>query len=120
MGSGQSGISAIFNALVHDSLRIREMKLVLRNSKLAHARPHRQPHIVNGIAIEIPAVSVLVRLVWHGDLHVNVAPFPWFVPAVDLHRHPIRQGDVENMEGLALATLLKSLSLSVVSNAGTD
>merc|ERR550537_94243 len=100
-------IWAEFQILVDDSLRTREIQLVRRHAIFAKACPYRDPGIVKNLAIEIPALPVLARLRGHGNLRVDVAPFIWLVPTVDLQRHTKRHGNVENMELLALPAWLK-------------
>merc|ERR550537_6172 len=109
-------IWAEFQILVDDSLRTREIQLVRRHAICAKACPYRDPGIVKSVAIEIPALPVLVRLRRHGNLRVDVAAFPFLVPPVDLQRHTLRHVNVDNMELLALPAGLKELSLVVVNN----
>merc|ERR1712187_653501 len=117
MSTGKGLIWAIFKCLIDLSLRVRKDQVLGGHTVHAKASFHQQPGIVRKVAIEVPALAVLARLGRHGDLRVDVAPFPSLVPPIDLHRHPTRQSDVKNMERLALPARLKKLSNIVVLNA---
>merc|ERR1712187_50380 len=117
MSTDKGSIWATFKILIDLSLRARKDQVLGGHTVHAKARFHQQPGIIRRVPIEVPTLAVLARLSRHGNLRVDVAPFPGLVPPVDLHRHPTRQGDVENMERLALPARLKKLSNVVVDNS---
>merc|ERR1711948_149025 len=117
MSTDKGGIRATFKFLIDLSLRARKDQVLGGHTVHAKARFHQQPGIVRRVTIEVPALAVLARLSRHGNLRVDVAPFPCLVPPIDLHRHPTRQGDVKNTERLAFPARLKKLSDVVVINA---
>mmetsp|Transcript_24233 Transcript_24233/g.51452 ORF Transcript_24233/g.51452 Transcript_24233/m.51452 type:complete len:254 (+) Transcript_24233:367-1128(+) len=117
MSTDKGRIWAHFKFLVDGSLRARKDQVLGGHTVLAKARFHQQPGIVRRVSIEVPALAVLALLSRHSNLCVDVAPFACLVPPVDLHRHPTRQGDMDNMERLALPAWLKKLSNVVVVNA---
>merc|ERR1719277_520260 len=116
MSTDESLIWATFKLLIDLSLRARKNQVLSGHTVHAKARFHQQPCIVRRVPVEVPALAVLARLTRHGNLHVDVTPFSFLVPPIDLHCHPTRQGDVENMERLALPARLKKLSNVVVDN----
>mmetsp|Transcript_88528 Transcript_88528/g.196872 ORF Transcript_88528/g.196872 Transcript_88528/m.196872 type:complete len:254 (-) Transcript_88528:785-1546(-) len=117
MSTDKGRIWATFKLLIDESLRARKYQVLGGHTVHAKTSLHQQPGIVRRVPIEIPALAILLRLCRHGNLRVDVAPFPCLVPPVDLHRHPTRQADVQNMERLALPAWLKKLSNVVVVNA---
>merc|ERR1712187_273237 len=117
MSTDKGSIWATFKILIDLSLRARKDQVLSGHTVHAKARFHQQPGIVRRVAIEVPALAVLARLSRHGNLRVDVAPFPSLVPPIDLHRHPSRQGDMKNMERLAFPARLEKLSNVVIDNA---
>mmetsp|Transcript_24473 Transcript_24473/g.51954 ORF Transcript_24473/g.51954 Transcript_24473/m.51954 type:complete len:291 (-) Transcript_24473:272-1144(-) len=96
------------------SLRARQDQISGSHTLCAQALPNLHPVIIGRITVGRAALPVLIGLTGHGELNVHVVALARFVPAVDLKRDAERQGDVQNVERLAIPTLLQDLPLGVV------
>mmetsp|Transcript_128842 Transcript_128842/g.400915 ORF Transcript_128842/g.400915 Transcript_128842/m.400915 type:complete len:280 (-) Transcript_128842:709-1548(-) len=93
-----------------------EYKVAGGHALAADAAADCRPLVVVAVAVEVPAMSVLVGLCAHGDPCVDILALLGLAPPVHLHLHPVRELHVHNVERLADPAVLHDLANVVVLN----
>merc|ERR1712176_627104 len=73
----------VWPVCLNDGVLHVEEQVLLVHSSGSYTSPDLGSLIVHGVPVEIAAMTIMVRLPWHGKFDVDVVAFPGFVPPVD-------------------------------------
>merc|ERR1719229_119091 len=85
-----------------------------RHAVCANATADLRARIVGPVSVEIAAMSVLAWHWRHRELDVHVGTLACLIPLIDLKRHIVRQGHVQDVHLLPSPAILDDAPLAIV------